>query len=1130
MLPAGESTTGCMPISGESQLQMTDGYDGPGVMMAADREEALDNFASGDQMMQDAQMESMAIAADVTIANHDPAGGINLDYPDTTTPTLDEDPYLNSNYAGFAPMNMPPRRGLEQKGRGTRARMLKQIENRKNAEIRQQKRKLLEKEYRRMLPHDNTTASSTMSPYNYNYDTMNSAPNVMPSSMAPGMNSFSIPEASTMDPQAKAAVMNMYFDAYESTSPYPTTAPPGTVTTAPPTTTSTTSTPYHLDFGYNNDYSYTTSAALVQDSVATTMTTTTSNTLTVTPHWLLGWDYRYDYMWDDITQMSIETIVYTGTNATLMAMYPSDTDYEVAMTAEHMETGLNQMQDEQQSKTAQEMNTTVKDVFDAQMSYDGDLHVPSFIPPNYDCWQHGTSNFVEQCYDEYYGYYSVQKDFGAICEHRKWVQAKAMEVAEAVKKVVEQKAYTEAHSGLSRRVRRMLKEKKSSVSESVPTYVRKLLKLPQEWEHDAKRRLSNYMMQPEAMFNDFLTMDSANSTGQDSSADLPANLMVDSMYNMMTYNESQQVESPDAVASMLVGLESTMDPDYVAAVDDMLESFERRKLDIYMQARSKPNYLQVMLNMGLNQTEKIKLMRDIQEVVYAQEPGACTQMGAAYYKPGGCNSLYEEQLGCANLRWISTYYDQYTYQEYFNDSWTQPHNRCEQKKRELRSLAIGGTNKESAPMLQALSQLLQRIGDGNYPSTGFSELLWKTGLRKPLTASEVTNLHAICTSVYDGTNGWGVKQECRYDDCGNEIGCNFDKRGQREVKDILNCPNAVPPPPGTCASQAGGNFYCTTAKADFIHHCKNVLDFLVEMMPAEDHYDPVSNNWIAGYHAEQMRMALIFELDPTFVYPYDPEPVEAAGSRLAKCTIQAVRENLPEEPVKELFHLMETGEVSPQAAMEKMLQPKLDNVCNATSHVHEAMEMMMNMTDNCKNFCMTFKMWEETNYQMSCANRIAKPMFDNSFAYNAMQEPLCRPDVECKLFNEMAPVHEKNNIVNAKVAGTRLRERRLRRLEIENRRVRRLEESKDLKKKCMSIDNVEYCASDNNQVAGMTSEELEKQRRLEYWEERGIDSIATATNPAKAQRISKFRSNRKQLRKSRRMNRRGKNRRVRRRN
>ncbi|CAD7929402.1 unnamed protein product [Amoebophrya sp. A120] len=1108
MLPAGESTTGCMPISGESQLQMTMGYDGPGSSMPADREAAFHEFGAGNKEKQEAASLAANIAAQVTIAMHDPAGHLMTEWHEDPmmeyTAMASTDPYANSAAAGFVPMSDY---GFRQR---SRARALAQKEKSKQ---KSSTRKLLAGDSKlakmlrnRRLDHDMSAVGSSPSPYDMQYDP-NSAmqPSLSPSSMAPGMNSYQMDFPSTMGPNEKNAVMNMYFGDSKATLP-PSTADPSATTPPPPTTGA----PVHVDFGFQPALFQSTSAPLSQDALSTTFTTST--TQTATPHWLLGWDYRFDYMWDDAVQMSIEKLVYTGTNATLASLYPADTDFDLAMTAETMEAGLHEMEAARHAEPAAAMNDTVMGVFDAQLAYEGDLHVPSFIPPNYDCWQHGTSNFVEQCYDEYSGYYSVQKDFGAICEHRKWVQSKAMEVADLIHKVIDTKAYTEAHSGLQRRVRRMLKQK-SGPTTSIPTYVRKLLKLPQEWEEDASRRLSSFAMGPEAMMYDKMQTPAAALTGQSPTEDLPSNMPPDSMYNMMTPNETDQLDSPADVAAMLVGLEDTMDSTFVAAVEKMITSFERKKLDIYFEARAKPHYMQTLLNLGLNQTEKVQLMRSVQEIQYAEEPGSCRPMAGsmAMMQSGGCHSLWDEQLGCANLRWIATSWDPVTYAETFNNDWSMPHNKCENKKRELRGMAVGGTNKESAPMLEAMSQLLQRIGDPDYPNTGFAELMWKSGQRKPLSASETTALHGICDHVYEGTSGWGVKTDCRYDDCGNSLGCGWTKRGQREVKNILQCPGQVPSAPGTCGAQLGGSFYCATAKADFVANCRNVLDFLVETMPAEDGMDPVTGNYLGGYVAEQMRMALLFEIDPKFQYPYDPEPADAAGSRLARCALQAIRENLPEQPLMMLHGMMEAGEVSPADAMSRVLKPKLDTFCNATSQVSEAVAQVANMTDNCKEFCMTLKAWEETSYQLSCAARPAKPVFAEAFAYGSGAET-CRPDVECKLFNEMVPVAEKTGIMNKKVAAGRLRERRQRRLAIEDRR-RLMEESGESKQKCVKIDSVDYCSK----AGSLSVEEAEKRRQLEYWEERGVDAIATPSNPAKASRLSKFKTNRNKLRKQRRL-------------
>eukprot|EP00391_Amoebophrya_sp_Ameob2_P008047 CAMPEP_0178988460 /NCGR_PEP_ID=MMETSP0795-20121207/3823_1 /TAXON_ID=88552 /ORGANISM="Amoebophrya sp., Strain Ameob2" /LENGTH=2933 /DNA_ID=CAMNT_0020679737 /DNA_START=1390 /DNA_END=10191 /DNA_ORIENTATION=- len=1130
-LPAGEATSGCMPISGESQLQMTDGYDGPGVSMPRDREEALEGFGQGDPRMQAAARESGRIAADNTIAQHDAAADVNMDFPNPQDITAD-DPFYNSPAQGMTPMtdfynrprkllaggataayagaNAAKKVGSQTRGRfaskpRSRARQLAAA-NKQRAK--QNRRELMHAELRRLSTNGYVPANQM------SYDPMNAATNVQPmQNNNTGANAFQLQMPSTMAPNDLTVAQNMYYGGNDPTSPLP--------TTTPSTPTSST-TPYYLDFGYNQmDYLASTAAALVQDSVATAMTTTTVAPAVAanTTHWLLGNDYRYDYVWDEVTQTSIETIVYTGTNATLAAMYPSDTDFEVAMTAEHMQGSLNEMQEQQNKQTAAEMNATVMGVFDAQMSYNGDLHVPSYIPPGYDCWQHGTSNFVEQCFDDVYGAYTVQKDFGAVCEHRKYVQSKAMEVADKLYQAIETKAYTEAHAGLSRRVRRMLRQSVTADA-TVPTYVRKLLKLPQEWEFDAKRRLQDFAMQPEQLFNEMLHTDPAAQSGQSGNADIPSNMPPESMYNMMTPNETAQTESPEDVAAMLIGLENSMEPSYVAAVEDMLASYERRKMEIYLQARSKPNYLQVLLNLGLNQTEKVKLMRDVQEVVNAQEPGTCSQMGTQMMQPDGCAALYDEQLGCAALRSVATYWNPFTYQEDVVDTWDQPHNRCEDMKRQLRSMAIGGTTKESAPMLAAISQLLQRIGDPDYPSSGFMNLLWKANPRKPLAGTETADLHAVCAHVYEGTGGWGQKRECRYDDCGNALGCDFEKRGSREVKDLLKCPGQQAAAAGFCDSQNGGSFYCATAKADFVAHCTAVLDFLVEVMPTTDGTDPTTGMYLSGYLAEQMRMALVFEIDPNFKYPWDYEPSEPAGSRLARCALQAVRENLPEEPMMDLYHMMETGEISPQYAMEQVLEPKLDNHCNVTVPVAEAVFQAANITDNCKNFCMTLKMWQETSWQMQCANRPAKPVFNDAFAYGAASmEPVCREDVECALFNEMVPVAEKQQIVNRKVGANRVRERRQRRLSIEERRQRRALKAAEasVDKKCITLDGAEYCkAGASAGEAELAKAEEEQKRRLEWWEERGIDSIAMASNPTKAQRVSRFRTSRKALRKARR--------------
>ncbi|CAD7976750.1 unnamed protein product [Amoebophrya sp. A25] len=242
-----------------------------------------------------------------------------------------------------------------------------------------------------------------------------------------------------------------------------------------------------------------------------------------------------------------------------------------------------------------------------------------------------------------------------------------------------------------------------------------------------------------------------------------------------------------------------------------------------------------------------------------------------------------------------------------------------------------------------------------------------------------------------------------------------------------------------------------------------------------------------GYELTHMAEQLAYEIDMHLVDPYYfyqsdkwsafEKPI---SSKLARCTMRAIRENLPERKVMEIVGRMKRGEIDAAKVADRMLKPVLEKHPNCTSNVAEAKAFLHNnVTDLCARFCSDHKYWEEVSLplQTGAAGKFNEPVWSEAEYPGAMMEDSCKVDNHCIIYNNLGGVAGKKETADMYANHYRLRERRQRRLKIEERRRRRALQEKE------------------GSVAAETGEETKQRELAEYWEERGIDYIFPARDP-----------------------------------
>eukprot|EP00391_Amoebophrya_sp_Ameob2_P004656 CAMPEP_0179006190 /NCGR_PEP_ID=MMETSP0795-20121207/14397_1 /TAXON_ID=88552 /ORGANISM="Amoebophrya sp., Strain Ameob2" /LENGTH=4148 /DNA_ID=CAMNT_0020700885 /DNA_START=196 /DNA_END=12644 /DNA_ORIENTATION=- len=826
---------------------------------------------------------------------------------------------------------------------------------------------------------------------------------------------------------------------------------------------------------------------------------------------------------------------YTGSNVSLINMFNNGTYYgdgaNPAVTPEQNAAQNEQYADTQKSQAKPTVDPAATDAIQSQMGFDGDSYVPAEVGDGFDCNKMPATPFSAQVSNPTTGAtVTTQLDLSEECKHKQKMQKYAKKIEAVILELTERKATQEAVAMLGISTRRRLAQGKN-----VPSYIRKLTSIPQQHHVEEYRRVlqSRGVDHRKLMFETEIIDMMSGDRNHTVDSDLPKTNISESVPSkspaaMPTAAEAKYKETIEDISAMATSLHNQIDPEFLAEVKRAVAAAREFSFDVYMRMRADPAYLQTLMNVGLDQKEKLELMRGVRDMAGMVSPSE-PDWQAEQYDGDKCMQLSPRHLGCADLRQMSYKQTEYTldqgpanaalgetgeqHEPEVIDTFDRPHRKCQDLADDTRrALSGNGPTDLANPMLEAMSQVLQRVTDYDAPQNLWMSKTWCNSDPCTYTLPTDTDITNICEYTYEETNSWGAYDITTWE--------QKTKPNYRPIKDILGCPGAAGTNWDGTGYRAGGYMRCYEAKTNYKKACGDMLKGIrdaVQKDPAsntyKDYEDSVTGQYrYAGYEMHQLAQALNIEidmhlLDPYYVQYYDPANPESSfmgemkpiSTRLARCAIREVRENIPEKKVQEFLGRMKNGEIAAEEIAERMLKPALEKKTNTTSNVREAMAFLQkNVTSLCKRFCMKHKQWADVSagLQNGVAGKTAEPTFSDADFPGASDpsEPECRTDNQCQLYYELESPVVKKQTQDQYANIARLRQRRVRRLQIQERR-RRLEEKEggaEKQKACVNIDNREFCAKDGS---GVSAEEAEERRLADHWEERGIDYLIPAVDP-----------------------------------
>ncbi|CAD7953108.1 unnamed protein product [Amoebophrya sp. A120] len=1134
------SATGSHTLTCPEQKLITDGAQLPAQATFDNLENGIETAAEGDANEIKAHVKQQEQAQAVTNTEYNPTDGLDQESAMTDDAAKDnwESPYVTST---------------------------DMYDNRV-------RRLFADRAHKRQLPHDDGgmpmgtsqgNMGGTTGPGPATYD------NQWATTYSPMMNSFS--EATTGAPAENSPyttmsptnMMNTFFGgSFTSSSTmtpwWATTAQPGDTT--PPmyyeTSTYMPSTQPYTTVAFNMyaDQPATTGAPLQMDNAAqATANQNMPSVYTAPPATLPPFAATnmpaYNKTGGKVTPKDFKTVpipgnetkkmtVYSGNNVTLINMFNNGSYYgdqgaNPSTTPEENAAQNLAYKDQQESKPKQTVDPAANDAIMSQMAYDGDSYVPASIGDGFDCNKMPATPVSTQVTHPVTGATeTTQLDMSEDCKHGKKKQREATDIEKVVIKIADIKATEEAMNMLGLKTRRRMQQRPDI---HVPTYVRHLTGIPQTWvvedyrrslmaeaEKSGNRRLlEERKLMYESDVIDMMTGDNRNGTFDpdlNAAPKMGAGVQSTSPINMPTAAEAKYKETMDDISAMVTSLQGQMDPMFVHEVKQAIKMARERAYDIYMRMRADPKYMQMLVNIVMDQKEKLEFMRLVKHLFEQSSPSE-PDWYTEQYDGDKCLWMGPRELGCADLRSLSYNHTSEPMYDSNNPDMSdtsgapvepavimsrdRPHMKCQDLADKIRRESGGdGNNPMAMPMLEAISQVLQRSLDYDAPST-FRDATYSNGWPGTYTMPTDTAITNMCEAIYEDNNGWGAMQIMDYQ--GNY------KMHYKPIKDILACPGTAAANWDGNSNRAGGYMRCYEAKVNFKLACETVLKDLKNAVQKKsdntytDYEDPLTGyNWrYPGYEMFQMAQAILVEIDMNLPDPYymymdngsgAMAQMKSQSTRLSRCAMRGIRETIPEKKVQEMLARMKRGELIAEEVAKRMIEPALEKYPNATSNVKEAMSFVSNnITSLCKRFCMKHKQWQDTSMtlQTGAAGKFDEPVFTDAEFPGATDpaEPECKPDNQCVLYNELGSPIEKKQVQDQYANIARIRQRRQRRALIEKRR--RLQEVGEQQKDCMKINGKEYCT-----LEGGVSEQEKELRQLEdYWEERGIDYLLPARDP-----------------------------------
>jgi hypothetical protein len=761
------------------------------------------------------------------------------------------------------------------------------------------------------------------------------------------------------------------------------------------------------------------------------------------------------------------------------------------------------------SEPSADMDPQMLDGIAAQMtSGQGEWDVVTEVGDDMDCEDLGKSDFAIQTagFGGISGFVDpiYQIDYAAECRYEKDMQTRARKVENILLKLVRNKAHAHVISNTRPHVSRQL-----AAGEPVPTYVRKLMKLPQDWQiEEHKRRILKENNGRRLHEEDVYDMAFGNATD---AMDLGIGSGVgDSENAMYTPEQAAKVEPLEEVAQFVASEcgSGTYDQGFCDGMNDMMKAYHSYETEEYFKARADPRRLQTLIHMGLSYKDSKELLDTVRDMFMVPKPGDGPQ-GPGQNDKDECPNLYDQHLGCYDLAWMSTDYSDWQNPK-LDDSPTSPHNRCKAYANQVRQTVA--MRKEDKPLQKALLQVMKQLGRWDLPDNFWTNAM-SAGTK--LTNQQITDR---CTAFYDGNGSYGASSAASWEAIATGYGTSYAPAANEPtaIKDILKCPEALSY--GTTALPAEEGYYrCFEAKWQFQYECENLLGFLNNQMTVPEGNSGPFGQWRSAWDADSIRRSLQFELDPD--YQEDWHPFKKVGSKLATCSLKAVRHFIPEAKMMETMRDMEEGKIKPETVFKHLVEPEIEKLENVRD-VDEALKIQKETSPVCKEFCAAHGAWQAKADSQDpftwAAHDVPEPVYDTvngyagayDYGYDATTvtgsttlppSGDCRVEVECALYEILDAPDTKQSMHNAVLEKDRRRMRRQRRLAIEERRRRRaLQDAKALEapqpeQMCVTLDGSKYCREGGDPFAEHRRLAEEKRRELhEYMEERGISMVVPA--------------------------------------
>lgn len=245
--------------------------------------------------------------------------------------------------------------------------------------------------------------------------------------------------------------------------------------------------------------------------------------------------------------------------------------------------------------------------------------------------------------------------------------------------------------------------------QSVPTYLRKLVGLPQDWQiEDEKRRILKAMT-PEQKRKLQAGMESfehgvyemAVGSAADHATLHAGSGTGDSDNAMYTPEQIGKIEPMESVAQF-VGAEcgsGMYDKSFCDGMKDMFKAYESYETEEYFKARADPRRLQTLIHVGLSYKDAKELLDTVRDMAMITPPG---DAAPGMNDPEECTDLWDQHLGCYDLAWMSTDYADWQNPK-VDDGEFAPHNRCKTFANKIRHEVA--MRSEDKPMQKALVEV-----------------------------------------------------------------------------------------------------------------------------------------------------------------------------------------------------------------------------------------------------------------------------------------------------------------------------------------------------------------------------------------------------------------------------------------